>query len=301
MLEFRNENIVQFYDHFKEGSSTYIAMEYVKGKALNKIIEENGSIPVPLALFILYQIALGLFHAHQKKVIHRDIKPHNILISKDGDVKLTDFGIAMKTTDEENITKTGNVVGTPAYMSPEQFSSKKEVTYQSDIYSLGVVFYEMITGVRPFKNEYSTEVLDSIVRGKFVPPSKYVEGLASIAKSILSKTFTPKPQNRYRDLIPLIKKLRAFFRKFNTFEIRDALKRIVVNDKSVGKSRFLIRYENRKRQKFYKILIDFFTIVLGVGFIFYYTNSFYELLFPNIYGRVILEFNKANMNENNIF
>ncbi|HOV13772.1 MAG TPA: serine/threonine-protein kinase, partial [Spirochaetota bacterium] len=235
MLEFRNENIVQFYDHFKEGTSTYIAMEYVKGKALNKIIEENGTIPVPIALFILYQVALGLYHAHQKKVIHRDIKPHNILISKDGEIKLTDFGIAMKTNESEDITKTGAVVGTPAYMSPEQFSSKKDVTYQSDIYSLGVVFYEMITGTRPFKNEYSTEVLDAIIRGKFVAPTKYVPNMPLIARKIISKTFTPKPQKRYKDLSILIKTLRNYFRKFNIFEIKDALKKTVLNDKDIKK------------------------------------------------------------------
>jgi eukaryotic-like serine/threonine-protein kinase len=120
MLEFRHENIVQIYDHFKEGGSTYIAMEYVKGKALNDIISENGKIPAELALFIIYQIAQGLYHAHSKKVIHRDIKPHNVLISTDGEVKLTDFGIA-KSSDEKldnQITSTGTVIGTPAYMSP---------------------------------------------------------------------------------------------------------------------------------------------------------------------------------------
>ena len=302
MLEFRNENIVQFYDHFKEGASTYIAMEYVKGKALNKIIEENGSIPVPIALFILYQVALGLFHAHQKKVIHRDIKPHNILISKDGEVKLTDFGIAMRTTDDEDITKTGSVVGTPAYMSPEQFSSKKEVTYQSDIYSLGVVFYEMLTGSRPFKNEYSTEVLDAIVRGKFVPPQKYVHNMPLVAKNILSRTLTPKQKNRYKDLSVLIKSLRKYFKKFNIFEIRDSLKKIVLNDKNLKNSQFMIMYENKRKFVLYKLLFGlFFIFIVSFGFAFYYTNSYYEVLLPNIYGKVKVEFNKANMSENNIF
>lgn len=302
MLDFRHENIVQFYDHFKEGTSTYIAMEYVKGKALNKMIEENETIPVPLALFILYQVAIGLHHAHLKKVIHRDIKPHNILISRDGEVKLTDFGIAMKTTDETDITKTGAVVGTPAYMSPEQFSSKKDVTYQSDIYSLGVVFYEMVTGVRPFKNEYSTEVLDAIVHGKFVRPQKYVDDLPLIAKKILSKTLTPRPSNRYKDLSYLIKYLRRYFKKYNIFEIKDAIKRLVLNDRNIKKCQFLVHYQSKKRFKFYKIFfIVFFVFVLSFGFLFYYTNSYYEVLLPGIYGKVTVEFNKANMSKNNIF
>ena len=94
MLDFRHENIVQFYDHFKEGTSHYIAMEYVKGPALNNLIAQSKKIPIPLALYILYQTALGLHHAHTKGVIHRDIKPHNILISETGEVKIIDFGIA---------------------------------------------------------------------------------------------------------------------------------------------------------------------------------------------------------------
>ena len=200
MLEFRHENIVQIYDHFKEGAATFIAMEYVKGKPLNDIIEENGKIPVELALFILYQLALGLFHAHTKKVIHRDIKPHNVLISTDGDVKLTDFGIA-KMSDEKlstEITSPGTVIGTPAYMSPEQFSDSKTITYQSDIYSLGVVFYEMLTGERPFKNEFSPEVLSAIMKGKYTPATKIVKSLPEIVKKILRKTFNPKPKRRFR-------------------------------------------------------------------------------------------------------
>jgi len=302
MLEFRNENIVQFYDHFKEGSSTFIAMEFVRGKALNKIIEENGLIPIPIALFILYQVALGLFHAHQKRVIHRDIKPHNILVSKDGEVKLSDFGIAMKAVDDNDITKTGSVVGTPAYMSPEQFSSKKEVTYRSDIYSLGVVFYEMITGVRPFKNEYSTEVLDAISRGKFDSPQKYVKDMPSIAKEVLSKTLAPKPEKRYKDLAFLIRKLRKYFKKFNVFEIRDSLKRIVINDKKIKESPFLLRYENVRKFGFYKFFAAIFSLfIMAFGFIFFYSNSYYKILAPHIYSEVKVEFNKANMSENNIF
>ncbi|OHD26106.1 MAG: hypothetical protein A2086_08735 [Spirochaetes bacterium GWD1_27_9] len=302
MLDFRNENIVQFYDHFKEATSTYIAMEYVKGKALNKIIEENESIPVPLALFILYQIALGLYHAHSKKVIHRDIKPHNILISKDGDVKLTDFGIAMKTTDLKDITKTGVVVGTPAYMSPEQFSSKKEITYQSDIYSLGVVFYEMLTGQRPFKNEYSTEVLDAIVNGKFVSPQKYVKDLPAIAQKILSKTLRPNPKDRFKSLFPLIKILKQYFKPYNILEMKDAIKRIVVLDKNLLNAQFFVHYNKKKASNIYKIIaLSVFFIGSVLGTLFFYTNSYYELVFPYKYGKVSIEFNKANLNEDNIF
>ena len=253
MLEFRHENIVQIYDHFKEGSATFIAMEYVKGKALNEIIEENGKIPVELALFILYQLALGLFHAHSKKVIHRDIKPHNVLISTDGDVKLTDFGIA-KTSDEKpsmEITSPGTVIGTPAYMSPEQFSDSKSITYQSDIYSLGVVFYEMLTGERPFKNEFSPEVLSAIMKGKFTPATKIVKSLPKIVKTILRKTFNPKVKRRFKNLFSLIKILRKHFKKYNTFEIKDSIKRLLRVDKKIMQSPFYRNFKKDRQERWF--------------------------------------------------
>ena len=302
MLDFRHENIVQFYDHFKESGSTYIAMEYVKGKALNKIIEENEMVPIPLALFMLYQIAIGLHHAHTKKVIHRDIKPHNILISREGEVKLTDFGIALRTSEQDEITKTGTIVGTPAYMAPEQFSSKKQVSYQTDIYSLGVVFYEMITGVRPFKNEFSSELINAISKGKFPSANRYVKHIPLIAKQILAKTFTPNSSKRYKTLVPLIKKLRHFFKKYNLFEIRDSIRKLVLTDRKLLKSDFITTYNKKKKISFYRTIAIIAIIVIagGIGF-FKYTNGYYEILNPSKYGKVVLSFNKSNMNTDNIF
>jgi serine/threonine protein kinase len=302
MLDFRHENIVQFYDHFKEAGSTYIAMEYVKGKALNKIIEENEMIPVPIALFILYQIAIGLHHAHTKKVVHRDIKPHNILISREGEVKLTDFGIAMRTSEQDEITKTGTIVGTPAYMAPEQFSSKKPVTYQTDIYSLGVVFYEMITGVRPFKNEFSNELMTAISKGKYPSPKRYVKKIPHIATSILARTFNPNSSRRYKSLVPLIKRLRHFFKKYNLFEIRDSIKKLVLTDKKLLKSDFIVTYNRKKKIKFYRAIAVLAVILLSAGaFYFNYINGYYEILNPSKYGKIVLNFNKSNMNADNLF
>ncbi len=303
MLEFRHENIVQIYDHFKEGNSTYIAMEYVKGKPLNEVIQDNGKIPIPLALFILYQVSLGLYHAHSKKVIHRDIKPHNILISTDGEVKLTDFGIA-KTSDESDseITSPGTVIGTPAYMSPEQFSDSSEITFQSDIYSLGVVFYEMITGVKPYKNEFTPEVLTAISKGKCTPATKLIKDLPPIVKKILKKTFNPKLKRRYKSLFHLIKILRKYFKKFNVYEVRASVKRLLVKDKKILESPFFVSY---KRQRIRSII--FSSIFLGVLIIglltalFVYTNTYYELIVPDEYGKIVLEFERVNLDPENIF
>ncbi len=308
MMDFRHENIAQVFDHFKEGSSTYIAMEYVRGRDLNFILKERekiygkGRIPVPLALFILYQTALGLHHAHKKNVIHRDIKPHNILLSTFGDVKLVDFGIAAKTDRDNSLTKPGTVIGTPAYMSPEQFGSSKDITIQTDIYSLGVVFYEMITGERPFKNEYSSEVISSIINGKYTPVKKIVKNVPSTAIKILKKTFNPNKNKRYKTLLPLIKTLNSFFTSYNVFEIKDAIKKLVGFDKNLLESQFIKRYEAKKKALYRAALSCAAGILLGalIG-VFIYTNSFYEWFARASYGKVNLVFDKKNMDPDNIY
>lgn len=306
MLEFRNDNIVQVYDHFKEGTSTYIAMEFVDGKALNEVIQENEMIPVELALFMFYQAALGLFHAHSKKVIHRDIKPHNILISEHGTVKIVDFGIAKSKTIEDKgqaLTATGTVVGTPAYMAPEQFSTTQEITQQTDIYALGIVLYEMITGVRPYKNEFSSEVMEAITKGRFRSASKYVKNLPAIARKILSRTFNPNPARRYKSLAPVLKLLRSYFKKYNLYELRESVSRLL-RDEDKNFEDFPIYKRSRQIRK--NVLAKSFALfslicISALSFLFVYTNRYYEWIKSGTYGKVIVKFNKANMDPDNIF
>ncbi len=313
MMTFHHENIVQVYDHFKEGRSTYIAMEYVNGRDLNALLAERavkdgtGSvpIPIPLALFILYQVALGLHHAHTKNVIHRDIKPHNILLSVNGDVKIVDFGIARKVglpgtkdAEDSSITQPGTVIGTPAYMSPEQFIPGKELTLRTDIYSLGVVLYQMITGQRPFKNEYTSEVISAIATGRFTPAHKIIKDLPMFVRKILNKMMNYNEKKRYKNLIPLIKTLRKYFKSYNIFEIKDSIKRLVLNDKNLDKSPFYKRYTANQRnalarKRFWTAFV--FLSVLTATF--FAANMQYELLGRGRYGKVMFEFNLENMDE----
>ncbi len=304
MLDFRHENIVQVFDHFEEKSHAYIAMEYIQGKSLSDIIKEYGKIPFELALYILYQTALGLYHAHSKKVIHRDIKPHNIMISVNGEVKITDFGIARKQndTDEKTITAPDTIIGTPAYMSPEQFSGSKEVTHSTDIYSLGVVFYEMLTGIRPFKNECSSEVIDAITRKKCDSLKKHLKKPQSIVVSILNKTFNPIAKKRYATLYPLIKLLRNYFKHYNILEVKDAVKRLVANDKKIRNSIFYQSISLKQKKTKIKSLLSLtliFIVVLSI--IVYQTDSVYKYLLYRTYGKATLEFQKANLDPNNVF
>jgi len=134
MMGFRNDHIVTVFDHFKEGSSYYIVSEYVDGVSLEGLIGRERYLPDDIALLIFADCCRALAYAHAKGVVHRDIKPGNILISRDGEVKLTDFGVAVsKEDDDARLTRAGTTVGTPSYMAPEQFRNAANVDTRADI------------------------------------------------------------------------------------------------------------------------------------------------------------------------
>ncbi|MFH0974778.1 MAG: serine/threonine-protein kinase [Spirochaetota bacterium] len=205
MMDFRNDNIVQVYDHFKEGNSYYIAMEYVDGISLGDLIEKKRYIPNEIAMLIFREICKALKYAHDKTVIHRDIKPENILISKEGEVKLTDFGIATsKDTEDDGLTSVGMTLGTPAYMSPEQISNTKTVDRRADIYSMGVVLYKMVTGKTPFPSNFTPDAVAQINKGEYVYPRKINPRLSPIIQKVIKKAMHAKVKKRYKDLQNII-------------------------------------------------------------------------------------------------
>jgi serine/threonine protein kinase len=209
MMDFHHESIVSVYDHFKHGASYYIAMEFVDGIALDELIERKKQIPPLAAALIFREICKGLRYAHAKGVIHRDIKPSNVLVSKAGEVKLFDFGIAMLEEDEteKDLTKTGMMMGTPSYMSPEQLADAKRVDKRSDIYSMGILLYQMLTGKKAFPGNFSADTIRRISKGQYERPRKSVPGLPRFFDKILKKTMHHKARSRFRDLEPVIHKL----------------------------------------------------------------------------------------------
>jgi len=154
--QMRHENVCQVYDFGRHGEQFYIAMEYVEGLNLREWIDTKGTPPLEIALLMLRDICRGLEHAHRRNIIHRDIKPSNVMFTPEGVIKLMDFGLARRAEETTGITMVGSMLGTPAYMSPEQARGEKLDRATTDIFSFGIVCYELLSGSRPFQGDTSS-------------------------------------------------------------------------------------------------------------------------------------------------
>lgn len=202
-------NIVNIYDTGIEDDIYYIVMEYVKGETLKNYIKRMTRLSEEEAVKISRQVAEALRHAHLNNIVHRDIKPHNILLTEDGTAKVTDFGIARASTSS-TINNTSNVIGSVHYFSPEQ-ARGGYVDEKSDIYSLGIVMYEMVTGTLPFDADNHISVAMKQIQEKPVPPSKRVKNV-NISKNyedIIMKCLEKHQSFRFQNIDDLLKKLNA--------------------------------------------------------------------------------------------
>lgn len=191
-------NIVSVYDVGFEDNFHYIVMEYVDGPNLKAYIREKGRLSIPDSVNIACQILDGLQHAHEHGIIHRDIKPHNILFSKDGQVKVTDFGIAVTMNEmvELRHQPSNNVVGSVHYIAPELVQGMK-ATEASDIYATGIVLYEMLTGTVPYQGSTPSEVAQKHMQGGAVPPHRINESISMELSFIVQRAMRKNPELRY--------------------------------------------------------------------------------------------------------
>jgi serine/threonine-protein kinase len=193
-------NIVGVYDWGKERGTYYIVMEFVDGQTVSEILRNEGPIEPKRAAGIAADVAAALGFAHRKGVVHRDVKPGNVLITKAGEVKVADFGIAraMTASSEENLTQTGSVMGTATYFSPEQ-AQGKPVDARSDLYSLGVVLYEMASGKPPFSADSPVAIAYKHVQEPIPSLSEQVPGIPRDYEAITLRALSKDPDDRYAD------------------------------------------------------------------------------------------------------
>ena len=219
-------NIVSIYDVENEGEFYYLILEYVEGMTLKDYMVKNPRIPIETIVHIAKQIAAGLSHAHQNGIIHRDIKPQNILMNENLTCKITDFGIA-RAYGDTTLTQTNQMLGTVYYLSPEQ-ARGNVATAQSDIYSLGILIFEMITGQIPFKGESAVAIALKHLQEELPDIDKYRENVPQSVKNIVLKATMKNPNERYisskelfEDLSTVLNPERLYENKYTGFKIPD--------------------------------------------------------------------------------
>jgi eukaryotic-like serine/threonine-protein kinase len=202
MARTSHPNLVQVHDLEQIGDANYIVLEFVRGRSLRDMVNQ-GSVPLPQTFAVMHGVLQALDYAHKHAIVHRDMKPENVLLSDEGNVKVADFGIARLTDDSGpggTATKTGTTVGTPQYMSPEQVASSK-VDGRSDLYSAGIMFYELVVGQPPFTASEADgpfTLMAKHVQAPPKPPSVHKPGLDMRLEEVILKSLSKRPEERFQ-------------------------------------------------------------------------------------------------------
>jgi serine/threonine protein kinase len=206
----QHPHIVQSLAFGQHGPVPYLIMEYVDGQSVGERIEREGRLPEAEAVRIVTQVAAALSYAHRHNVIHRDVKPDNILLTADGQAKLTDFGLAKHVSDEfENLTRTGRGLGTPNFVAPEQFDNARNVDLRCDIYALGATLYMMVTGEWPFAGANLLHMLKKKANNEITPARQLVPGLSEQTDRAIRWAMCVNPGERPTSCAEFLKALRG--------------------------------------------------------------------------------------------
>jgi serine/threonine-protein kinase len=209
MAKIDHPNVLRCYACGEEKGVHYFAMEHVNGGSLEDWLKRLGKLDVGDALHVLIACADALRHAHELSLIHRDIKPDNVLLTLKGVVKVADLGLAKATNEDMGLTKTGTGAGTPIFMAPEQCRDAKNVDARADIYSLGCMLYCFLTGRPPFLGETVVELFEAKEKGKFPPARKFNDAVPDRLDLIIDKCLARKPEQRYQTCAELLQDLRG--------------------------------------------------------------------------------------------
>jgi serine/threonine protein kinase len=189
-------NIVRAIDYSDNGNAPYLVMEFVEGESLGQKLEREGRMSEAEAIRIIAQVAQGLHRAHKQNLIHRDVKPDNILVTPDGVAKLADLGLVKETETDLNLTKTGRGLGTPHFMAPEQFRNAKNADIRCDIYSLGATLYMMVTGELPFRSNGPLDAWMKKIQNELTPARQVVPGLSERLDWAIRRAMSADPNKR---------------------------------------------------------------------------------------------------------
>jgi eukaryotic-like serine/threonine-protein kinase len=224
-------NIVRMLAAEKEKNVFFMVMEYVKGPTLEKILEKERVLGTDQAIDYIKQICYGVDHAHKAKIIHRDLRPSNIIVSEDGTAKITDFGTSAWLNA---VPYASTRIGSPPYMAPEQFLGK--AGYQSDLYSLGCIFYEMIIGRPPIFDPDPFKILEKAQQGKITPPRIKNARVPREIDALIMKALAPKVEDRFQSASEIIREISLFKNKKapDTAEIDDIMIRIKAREQKTA-------------------------------------------------------------------
>ncbi|SEF67764.1 serine/threonine protein kinase [Caloramator fervidus] len=296
-------NIVSIYDVGEDEGLNYIVMEYIKGKTLKDYIKEKGKIKYDEALKITYQIALALDHAHKNGVVHRDIKPHNILITEDNIVKVTDFGIARAST-ANTVTNTGKVLGSVHYLSPEQarggFSD-----HRTDIYSLGVVLYEMLVGRPPYDAESPITIALKHIQDDVVEPLHFEPNIPQAVNDIVVKMMQKDMTKRYQNAKELLEDINRALQNphsslYNNND--DIAKTRIIPHESINEELDKIKSKTKRKRNIWLLGYILLIFIIIAAFGYYAFNKFFavkDVKVPNVVGMSQEQARKI-LSENNL-
>lgn len=212
LANLQHESIVHIYDFYEAHGSLFIVMEYVEGIDLYDLLERCGPLPYDVGAVIAMQVARALDYIHYRAIVHRDVKPANIMLSRQGAVKVMDFGIVREVALQNDLTQTGTGVGTPSYMSPEQILGDR-LDARSDIFSLGTVLYQMVTGRKPFVESEEKSVMHKIRLEKHVRARKLVPDIPREFDRLIERCLQKEPKTRWQSAQGLVMALERFLSK----------------------------------------------------------------------------------------
>ena len=221
LAQLSHQGICAVHDLFEQRGALYMVLEYVDGFDVDTLLKQGGYLPVDVAAIIALKVAEALEHAHHHRIIHRDIKPANVMVSKQGEVKLMDFGIALDE-DLDRVTRSGMMVGTPMYMAPEVVSGGQS-TEQSDVYAVGAMLYQCLSGRKVFAHASAENIYALIASGKFPAIKKVAPHVPRALRRIVDRALQKKPGKRFSDAAELRRALDDFlsaYRAWSHYEER---------------------------------------------------------------------------------